>query len=296
MLAIFKKKKNSGVFVKTKNGFEPLDDSIAQLSINDISSHLGYNPFHVHAYHGHFNKRENIQTVIFEVFTENIAFILVRNEYKTPTEKALCRFLKDFKYEEEYDSIFIRDYLLEGIENKSLSTNFFKKVLDLKIDDLNGETYAERLDVMLFFINGYLASFKLSNNLEEWARHLKYYNRDIIANYAKVAKKYWIDDYDMIFNEVNIQSEAYANTPSGYKNEFIHLHRGEFNTINFLMLMVCHYNQKITEYQFENYNYGRYKKIDNSTPEIKIYLLGEFIYFFDVDGSLLKVEQMKRKT
>ena len=293
MLAIFKKKKSSGVFVKTQNGFESLDDSIAKLSINDISYHLGYNPFHVHAYHGHFNEKENIQTVIFEAFTENVVFILVRNEYKTPTVKALKRFLKDFKYEEEYDSIFIRDYLLEGIENKTLSTNFFKKVLDLKINDLNGDAFAERLDVMLFFINGYLASFKLSNDLEEWARHIKYYNKDIIANYAKVAKKYWIDDYDMIFKEVNIQSEAYANTPSGYKNEFIYLHRSEFNTINFLMLMVCHYNQTITECQFENYNYGRYKKIENSTPEIKIYKLGEFMYFFGIEGDLLKVEQNK---
>lgn len=293
MLTIFKNKKNYGVFIKTQHGFEPLEDKVATLSVNDISTHLGYNPFHLHSYHGRFNRRKNIQLVVFEVFTDNVVFVLVDNKNKKTTEKALQEFLKDFRYDEEYDSIFIRDYLLEGIENKLLTIDFFSKVLGLKINNSNDEILAEKLDVKLFFVNGYLASFKLTNDLEEWARHLKKHNKDIIANYANVAKKYWGNDYNMIFNEVNIQSEAFANTPSGYRNEFISLHRGELNTINFLMLLVCHYKQKINQHQFEDYNHGRYIKINDKISDFNIYRLGRFIYYFDIVGNLSKIEQTK---
>ena len=293
MLAIFKKKKSYGAYLKSKNGFEPLKDKIAKLSINDISSHLGYDSFHIHTFHNSYKKRSNIDIVAFEVFTNNVVFMLVKDKFKKPTDRALRKFLRNFKYSEEYDSIFIRDYLLEGIANKSLNIEFLSKVLNIPKDNPNAEILVKKLDVKLFFVNGYLASFKLTNDLEEWARHLKNINKDIIANYARLSKKYWIDDYEMIFNEVNIQSEAFANTPSGYKNEFINLHRGEFNTINFLMLLVCHYNQKLTEYQFQNCNHGRCVKVNNINSGNQIYEFGKFNYYFDKEGNLLKTEQKK---
>ena len=99
----------------------------------------------------------------------------------------------------------------------------------------------------------------------------------------------------MIFNEVNIQSEAFANTPRGYRNEFIKFHRGELNTINFLMLLVCHYKQKINICQFENYNHGRYIKINDKISNFNIYKLGGFMYYFDSNGNLSKIEQTKQK-
>ena len=37
MLKIFKNKKNYGAFIKTQHGFDPLDDKVARLSVNDIS-------------------------------------------------------------------------------------------------------------------------------------------------------------------------------------------------------------------------------------------------------------------
>ena len=290
---MFWRKKKYGAFVKTVNGFKQIEDNIAKLSFNDISVHLGYDPFHLHSYHGGFKKRSNIQVVAFEVFTENVVFVLVDDNTKTPTEKSLKRFTKRFNFDEEFDSIFIRDYLLEGIESKSLSIGFFSKNLGLQINDPNGEVLAEKLGVKLFFINGTLASFKLTNDLEEWARHLKKINKDVISNYARLAKKYWQDDYDMIFREVNIQSESFANVPSGYLNEYIPLHKGEFNTINFLMLLVCHYEQKITEYQFKHYNHRRYSELPNYNSKIKKYNLGNFNYFFNSEGKLIDIKQKK---
>jgi len=293
MWSIFKKNNSSGVFVKTEDGFIRLEDKIAKLSINNISIFLGYDSYHIHTYHGNFNKKNNIDIVVFEVFSDNIIFVLVKNKNKKPTEKALNQFLKNFNYSEEYDSIFIRDYLLKGIDNKSLSLEFLSKVLDINVNKPNQEVLVEKLNIKLFFVNGYLASFKLTNDLKEWARQLKNINKDIIANYAKLSKKYWIDNYERIFDEVNIQSESFANTPYGYKNEFINLHRSEFDTINFLMLLVCHYNKRITENQFKNYNYGRYVKLDNFAPERNVYELGKFNYFFEQNGDLLNVEQKK---
>ena len=290
---MFRRKKTYGAFVKTNTGFTPIEDNIAKLSFNDISMHLGYDPFHFHSYHGGFKKRSNIQLAAFDVFTENVVFVLVDDITKTPTEKSLKRFTRKFNFNEEFDSIFIRDYLLEGIESKSLNIDFFSRNLGLQINDPNGEILAEKLDVKLFFINGTLASFKLTNDLEEWARHLKKINIEVISNYARLAKKYWHDDYDMIYNEVNMQSESFANIPSGYLNEYIPLHKGEFNTINFLMLLVCHYEQNITEYQFKQYNHGRYFELPSNNLMIKKYSLNKFNYSFDNDGKLINKEQMK---
>jgi len=291
MLPIFRKRKSYGALVKTKNGFYPIEDSIAKLSVNEISSHLGYDPFHIHTFHGTFSKFSNIEIVALEVFTENVVFILVRDISKRVTEKAVRKFLKGFEYSEEYDSVFIRDYLLEGITNKSLPIDFLSRVLDLPNCNSNEEFIVKKLGVKLFFINNYLASFKLTNDLEEWARHFQSINKDIIANYAKLAKKYWSDDYEMIFKEVNAQSEALAGTPSGYKNKFIPLHKGEFNTVNFLMLLVCHYQQEMIENQFIHFNHGRYRKLGSSDLNIKVYRLDKFIYYFNEKGELLKSEK-----
>lgn len=292
MLSIFRKHKSYGAYVKTDIGFELLDDTVSNLSINNISSHLGYDPFLIHTYHGNFSKRSNIEVVALEVFTDNVVFILVRDKAKKISTRALRKFFKKFDFNKEYDSVFIRDYLLEGISNRSLSIHFLSKVLELPNKNPNEEFTVKKLGVKLFFVKGYLASFKLTNDLEEWARHFQNVNKHVIANYAKLAKKYWNDNYDMIYGEVNIQSESLANTPSGYKNEFIPFHRGEFNTVNFLMLLVCHYNQKINETQFVNYNYGRYVQLNNIDHIIRIYRLGQFDYFFNHKGELLRTNKI----
>lgn len=286
MFSIFKRKKIYGCFVNSENEFKLLDHAG---SINEISSYLGYSPFHVHSYFG-FKNKSNIEAVIFEVFTENVVFILVKDISKKVTNKRLKSFLKDFKFEDEYDSIFIRDHLLEGIANKALDINFMSRILDLPNKNPNEEFIVNKLGVKLFFVNGFLTSFKLTNDLEEWARYFKGVNKELIANYAKVAKKYWNDDYEMIFNEVNTQSDALASTPKGVRNEYVSLHKGECNTVNFLMLLVCHYGQTINEAAFLQLNHGRYELIENNY--LKVYKLGHFLHYFDKMGKIIKSEKI----
>jgi hypothetical protein len=289
MFSIFRKKKFYGYYVKSENGFKLLNQNG---SINEISEYLGFLPFQIHSYHNP-KKRCHIEAVGFEVFTENIVFVLVNDISKKVTNKRVGLFLKDFKFEEEYDSIFVRDFLLEGIANKTLDIDFMSRVLKLPNQNPNEEFHVRKLGVKLFFVNGFLASFKLTNDLEEWARYFKTINKELIANYAKVAKKYWNDNYEMIFNEVNTQSEALANTPSGYRNEYTSLHKGEFNTVNFLMLLVCHYGQRINEFAFLQLNHGRYEL--EKDDYFKVYRLGSFLHYFDKMGVLIKSEKINKK-
>lgn len=293
MSLLFRKKNLFGVWIRNQDGFKLLEGEKSKGSINDISIHLGYNPYHIHTYHGNFNKKSNIEIIAFEVFTKNIVFILVRNYKVRITQRHINRFLKKFEFKQEYDSVFVRDYLLEGIADKSLNIEFLSKVLEFQNENHNGEYYIKMLGVNLFFINGILASFKIDNDLEEWARHFQEVNKDLIANYARTAKKYWKDDYEMIYLEVNKQSEALANTPSGFLNEFIKLHRDEFNTVNFLMLLVCHYDLKINEKQFVHFNHGRFQRLVLEKANIKIYHLRKYAYYFDEKGQLNQTIKIK---
>lgn len=95
----------------------------------------------------------------------------------------------------------------------------------------------------------------------------------------------------MIFDEVNIQFESLANIPEGVNNKFIDLHREKYGTINFFMLLVCHYGQKVNLEQFETLNKGRFQEIQSINKGIKIHSLGNFLYEFDENGILVNFKR-----
>lgn len=268
-----------GFYKITNSGFLEIDTTGTYGSINSVSVLLGYEIFQIHTAH-HLSKK--FDAIAFEIFTSKPVFIL---SDKKPTFRDFKIAMRKFKFKEEYDSIYIRDFLLEGIANKNLHLDYLSSIFNFSANDPNGEYYAKKIGVKLFFINNTLASFKLDNDLEEWGRYFKNINKDLIVLYAKLAKKYWDNDYDGIFKEVNSQSEALANTPKGFDNEYISLHKGEFGTVNFYMLLVCHYGYSISEEQFQILNYGRYEKKSE-----KEYKLGKATYRFDNEGNLMKID------
>lgn len=278
------------VFVNQYGNYVKLTGGYANKSINDISLHLNYHPDKIHTFLGVTNNEKLITTALLEIFTNNIIAIITKSEVEEVSITEIKEFLKGYSFEDEYSSYTIQDILLNGIENKSLDLDFMARVLDFKVENPNEEYYSEKIDTHLFFINGYLASFKYGSELNKWARHLKSINADIIVGYAQEAKTYWGDDYESIFNEINLQADSFASTPQAYSNEYLKEHITEFGNVDFVMLLVCHYGQKINLSEFKNINYGRYNIIEKSA-EIEVYVKGNFIYSFNKRGILEKISK-----
>jgi hypothetical protein len=279
LFKFIKTKKIERIFIPKENKFEKLDYKSSGFSINDIIYHLGYHPTQIHSYFGDYKNKKKIHVIGFEIFSDNIIFILTKNGTKYLKLRDIELFLKRFKFEDMFDSIEIKDTLLKGIEERTLKFDFLNKVLNLKNTLTDGEVYAEKIGVFLFFIEDYLVSFKFDNDLAEWTRYFKNLNPGIISNYAKEAKIYWNDDYDKIFYEVNSQCDALANVPYTFSNEFINLHKNKYGNINFFMLLVCHYGKIINIDEFKTINKGRFESIQSNKFE-----LGKFVYEFDKNG------------
>jgi len=290
MFNLFKKKQSSGVFIPDGNDFKEVADKIEDASLNGISIHLGYHPDQLHFYYGQFNMEFDIHQVAFEFLTDNVAFVLTKKTVDKVDKKKLQYFLKDFKTSEEFDSVTIRDTLQSGVENKSLKKDFLTKVLGLEKDESDGGVlFSDRIGMYLYFSNGYLTDFQSADGLNEWTKYLRELNETLFNSYVKVAQKYWGDNRKMVENEINIQGQSLASTPHALKNEFVDRHRVEFGTINFFMLLVCHYNQDINEDTFKLINHERYKQLDSDGDVIKKYRYNDFILSFSDSGQLIEI-------
>ena len=228
-------------------------------------------------------------TTIVEVFTTNVIIALADDNVNQISHEDVQIFMKDFDYDFEYGSYNLQDILLEGIENKSFELDFLGRVLEFEYSDLNGEYYSDKIDSFLFFVNGKLASFKFSDDLNKNARHIKSLNPKIIADYAREAKQYWGEDFENIFGEVNLQSDAYVSTPYAYDNKFIKHHITEFGNVDFFMLLVCHYEQKISLSEFKEINFGRFSFLGMKNGNSH-YSKGNFVYEFN-NESLIKIKK-----
>lgn len=292
MFNIFKKKKSSGVFVPSGDTFKEVTEKIEETSLNGISIHLGYHPDQLLYYFGQHDTEFDIQQVAFEIFTDRIVFVLTKSSVDSIDRKKLKCFLKDFNLDEEYDSITVRDILQNGVENKSLGIEFLTRVLNLDKGETDGGIiFSKRLGLILYFANGHLTDFQSGDGLNEWTKYLKELNENLFNSYVKVAQKYWGDNRKMIENEINIQGQAFANTPHAINNEFVPRHKAELGTINFFMLLVCHYGQEITEDSFQLMNHGRYQKLNNENDVIKKYRYNSFIFHFSSSGQLIEITE-----
>jgi hypothetical protein len=284
--SIFKRGKSSGIFIQKNYWFEELTDEITIHSVNEISRHLGYQPIEVHSFWNTSKcKSKLIEFVVVELFTDNIVYVQTRSHPKKLKSEDVQKFMSNFVWEEEYDAINIRDVLQEGVDHESLTIEFLSRVLKLHNTEVNGTFKSEQLGFYLTFTNGVLSSFELDNDLGAWARHFKSISPELVKQYALNSKDHWGEDYDHIFDEINIQFEALANTPKGFLNEYLELHREpKYNTVNFLMLLVCHYDQSIDLENFRILNKGRFMEV--KTLSGTMLALGNFIYEFDKRGEL----------
>lgn len=287
------KTKSSGIFVPSKNGFRELTDDLSNTPIVGIAKHLGYHEDQIHTLYNYNEGKSIIDTVVVEVFSTNIIFVLTKSSVLHLSENEVNDFMKDFDYNFEYENIRIKEILLSGIKNKSFKIGFLCRIFGIDSNLWDDSMYFGKIGVHAFFVNGHLVAFKFEDEeLGEWARYVKKANPDAFTDYTKVAKLYWKEDYDKITFEINTQFEAWANTPDATKNQYVTLHTTKFNTINFVMLLVCHYQKHIDIEEFKTINHGRYKKISESEG-LTTYECGNFIYDFDGEGFLASQPRLK---
>jgi hypothetical protein len=275
------KKSSTGRFVPDGSGFKELTDELKDDSINGISQHLGYHPDQVHTYWGDFDQTSDINHIAVEVFTMNIIFVLTKNTVTKLDKKKVQYFLRNFRISEVFDSIATRDIFERAIPDKSLKIDFLSRVLNIADPDPNGMFFVKSLNLNLFFIDGYLVDTQSSDGLSEWAKDFKKINPTLMANYEKVARLYWGTNLSQVIKEINIQADSLAGTPNSVSNEFLPLHETPFGTINFAMLLVCHYGKRINLNEFKEINHGRYKEVRPNT-----YKVDKFVYEFFEDGTL----------
>ncbi|WP_439585386.1 hypothetical protein [Dyadobacter bucti] len=282
-----KRELSSGIFIQNGDSFSELTEKPENGSINGIAIHLGYHPDQVHTYWGEFDLEADIQQIVLEVFTKKIVFVLTKTTVKTLRKSMVDQFMKKFNWVEEYDSVKVEDILQEGIANSSLNIDFLARVLFISEPEDTGVFYVGKIGKYLYFNNGFLTDYNSADGLNTWARSWKEINPDFIGLYENAARKHWGDNHQKVYDEINLQAEAYANVPGGLLNEFIPLHKTGLDTVNFVMLMVCHYGATVTLEEFKVLNHGRYVELAEDAFDLRSFQLGVFKYTFLSSGNLV---------
>ncbi|MRG47476.1 hypothetical protein GFS24_20310 [Chitinophaga sp. SYP-B3965] len=284
-----KGEKRSGIFVPTESGFQEFKGDIENESINGIIEHLGYHRTQVHVLFGDYESRKIIN-IIVKIFTKEIVFIMAGNRCNAITTKMLDSFWSQEQVSEIYDSSNISTILDEGILARALDIDYLSQVLQIPAPVSDGMIYVSDFELYLFFLDGILVNYSSSNGLNQWAQRWKELNIDLFNSYLKVAQSHWGNNPRKILDEMNFQADAWANTPNSFSNEFTHLHQQEYNTINFFMLLVCHYGKSITLDEFLEINHGRYwlsNELKGKNMGERYFVVGNFEYEFSPNGELL---------
>jgi hypothetical protein len=271
------------VFVPEGNGFKKLTSIPTTASMNSVCEHLGYHIDQFFIWLGDFDNDFDINVVALEIFSRNIIYVSTKAGVEIVDSTKLKCFLRNLTDTELYKSYTVEDSLKEGIANKSLTSIFLKKVLGDESIESDGVFFASKLNLYLYFNNGYLVDFQSSDGLGKWAKHWKEISSEFIANYEAEAKKYWGNNQKQLLSEVNTQSDALAGVPQAVSNEFTPLHTDKNGLVNFRMLLACHYDQPISLEDFLVLNHGRYEELAAQSK----YRLGRFDYLFSNDGTLI---------
>jgi hypothetical protein len=274
------------VFVPTANGFKKLTSIPGNASASAIYEHLGYHSDQVFSQYDE-RKESDFHTIGFEIFSKNIIFINAKEGIESIDGSKLMPFLQKLTDEKLYDSLDVESTLSEGIDNKSLSSAFLGRILDIKDIDPDGVFFVDKLGMYLYFSNGYLVDFQSSDGLNKWAKYWNQSTPGFTDDYETEAKKHWGRDQKRVLHEVNVQANAAADVPKGMRNEYIPLHTNKNGLINFRMLLACHYDQPISLADFLALNHGRYQELSNQGK----YRLGRFDYLFSNDGVLIQAVQ-----
>ncbi|MBT2160600.1 hypothetical protein [Zobellia barbeyronii] len=277
-------------FVPTENGYQHVKINIEKKTINDICNHLGYNSDQFYTYFDTDIKSSNVFLVIFKVFTDDIICVLTDDTVSSISKRDVTNYLTNFNLKKEFDSYKIESTLSDGVKNKSLTEEFLEEIFNQTDNLKDNSIIALNIGYELYFINGILTKYITTDGLSKWSKMWKNEMPSTYFKYENSAKQYWINEENII-KEINVQSDAFSRTPDGVLNEYIKFHANSDGTINYKMLLVAHYDEKISLGEFKGINKGRYSLSTefNNKDEYKrtTYRVNKGLYTFDGNGYLV---------
>ena len=278
------------LFISTPNGFVKHKINTDNLSFNSITKSLGYNTDQIYSY-SNYDKMDDIIFVGFKLFSNDIAFVLKNGSVDKLSISNVQKYIGKYNWEKEFPPNKIQSTLDDCIKNKSIKIDFIAKIFDIKKYNGNSILNIPKLGYNLRFQNNLLVGYSSNDGLNKWAKDWKENNYSVFEDYEKEAQKYWGSNKAAIINEINIQADAFARTPNGFRNEYIKFHKSPYNNVNFKMLLVAHYGEKISKKEFLTINYGRYELVDeyNSKDNYKrtTYKVNKTFYTFSAGGELI---------
>lgn len=279
---------SSGLFISDGKNFIELTDLIGmQTSGNEVGVHLGYTAEQIDIHYGDPEKSGGIKAVALELFTERVIFVYTDDQLTTVTRQQVEGFLQRFRA--PLHAIQVEDQLTQGITNRSLPTSFFERVFGLPTIEPGAIIDVPKIGYVLFFSDSYLNSFQPSDGLNTDSKFIQKYAPNLVARREKEARLFWGNQPGKVLSEVNQQMSAYMRLPSQRDNPFIPLHHTQHNTVNYVLLMVCHYEMPITLNEFMQLNHGRYRALSDPDDELHIFIVGQFRYEFFASGGLFQV-------
>lgn len=278
------------LFIPTADGFTKHKIDTKILSFNMITQRLGYNTDQLYAY-SDYDKMDDIIFVGFEIFSNNIVFVLKSGSIDKLSKSDVEKYLGDYNWKKEFSAYRIQSTLDDCIKNKSIKVDFIAKIFGIKKYNSNSTLNIPELGYNLRFKNNVLVEYSSSDGLNKWAKEWKENNYSVFVSYKKEAQKYWGSNEEAIINEINIQADAFANTPNAWRNEYIKFHTSPYGNVNFKMLLVAHYNEKVSKQEFLTINYGRYELVDefntNDSYKRTTYKVNNTFYTFSENGELI---------
>lgn len=181
------------VFVPQNGSFIEKTINIENKSIRNVVKYLGYNSDQFYTYSNSDAGDTGILLVVFKIFTNQIICIITDESVEKLSAERMEKYLLKFDLKKEFDSYTIESKLNEGIKNKSLTSDFLAKVLNLENPEPNGTLYASSIGYNLEFRQGIIVKFYSSDGLNKWAKQWKVENYELYKSYEDAAKKYWGD-------------------------------------------------------------------------------------------------------
>jgi hypothetical protein len=277
-------------FVLKDNNYIETKINVEVKSINNICKFLGYNSEEFYTYSNYKNKNSKIVTIILKSFSNKIICVLTDDIVNSLSQSEVDEYMQSFDIKKDLSTYSIEKDLQDAIEKKSLKLEFLSDIFNVKNIDKNGSFIAPSIGYELFFENGILVDYKSSDGLNKWSREWKTSRTSVYDSFYKEAKYYLKDDENAIINEINEQADAFSKIPYGNLNEYIEFHKTKFGNINYKMLLVAHYNEKINIDEFKKINFSRYELINEFTAENgyknTTYKVNKTLYTFDENGNL----------
>lgn len=280
------------VYIPINNNFIEKDISdVGTKNISEISKYLGYNREQFYTDSSDSNlSEEGIYIVLFKVFTDDVICIIAHNQVDSINKKVVDHYLLNFNFKDKFDDYNIEKTLNNAVKNKSLTLDYLSEIFNKKNIDKNGSFTVKEFGYNLIFTNGILTNFTSSDGLSKWGKMWKNDMPITYNKYRQAAENFW-DNEESITNEINTQADAFVRLEDGNSNEYSTFHVNSDGTINYKMLLVAHYNEKITLKEFKVINHGRYKIINefntNNQHKRAIYKVNETFYTFDENGNLI---------